>query len=342
MIRYTAPNPYQKKSRFSAFVSSFFSSGSSLSESTGKLILPAQMRAPKQLSQFHKNVMAYDGLHVETGEVVTYDDAVLDTIEITPLADENHQDETHKFHIIKFNGNGGMFEDLALDYATEAKRLDATVIAFNYRGVGGSNSTNPKIFQDLITDGIAQVQRLIAKGINSEKIMVDGISLGGVVATMVASHFHKAGLPIYLWNDRSLSKISKAAAGFVTPELSGIFGDPIASSLESSSWSVLKPAGWEADAAKAYNEIPEKYKAYMFVAKKSERSKGDGVIAPRAALHEGVKAFEKKGQFRTANKVLSYSLFGGHNDARVDLISADNPEINGQMIFDSAVRRNRR
>jgi len=120
--------------------------------------------------------------------------------------------------IIKFNGNGGQYQDLLSQYGRDAQRLGKTVIGFNYRGVGNSQKT-PDTFQDLITDGIAQVQRLLDNGANPEHILLDGHSLGGGIATMVVEHFHKKGHHIYLWNDRSFASISKAAAGIIAPDL---------------------------------------------------------------------------------------------------------------------------
>ncbi|KTD10765.1 hypothetical protein Lgra_1731 [Legionella gratiana] len=339
MFRYEAPNPYNSEESFFSFLN--FSSISS-SESIGKLVLPSQWLEPKNISEITLNQFAHvNNLIIEGGYVGTHDHAVLDTIELKPTAESNKPLKNQHF-IIKFNGNGMLYQNVLRDYAYDANKLNVTVIGFNYRGVGNSKKT-PTTFQDLVTDGIAQVQRLLDSGVDSKKITVDGLSLGGGVATMVASHFHNIGKPVYLWNDRSFASISKAAAGVVAPEVDNIFGEVLATSCESASWSLMKPAGWEVNVAKAYNAIPDEYKNHMYVAKKSNRSYGDGVIAHRASLHEGVKQDEKKRGIRTGHKVYAQNGFfgGGHNMSRSDLVSAENTFLSGQDQFETFIRNHR-
>lgn len=338
MFTYQAPNPYPERSSFFSFLSGLPSS----SQSIGGLVLPAQWRPPTKLSdgKLASMVQGYNVV-VEGGHVGTHDGAILDTIEVNSLGDASSPVNT-RHYIIKFNGNGMQYEDAVSSYARDANRLDASVIGFNYRGVGNSKKT-PDTFQDLVTDGIAQVQRLLDKGVDSKKITLDGLSLGGGVATMVAAHFHQLGKPVYLWNDRSFASISKAAAGMVAPESEGIFGNAFGTSLETSSWSVMAPAGWDANVAKTYNSIPVEYKGHMYVAKKSNKSYGDGVIAHRASLHRGVKPYEKTYGLKTGHKVYAQSRMfgGGHNMQRSDLVSAEDQRLSGQDVFESFVRSHR-
>lgn len=336
MIEYIAPKPYPEKSP--GFFSSFFSFSSSSSYSSvntniGKLILPAQWRTPekntnKQLAQI---ALVYD-LRINGGFIGTHDEALLDTIEMTPNS-KAHLPTHKKRFIIKFNGNGGQYQDFLPAYGYDVHKLNATVIGFNYRGVGHSKKI-PLSFQDLVTDGIAQVQRLFDDGATAEYILLDGHSLGGGVATMVAAHFHKINMYISLWNDRSFATISKAAAGIISPALPGFAGSSIETSVESTSWSIMKPSGWDANVADAYKNIPSEYKNHMFVAKKSDKSQGDGVISHQASLHKGVK---EQG-LSTGNKVYAGTMFG-HNASRKDLISKENPELNGQDLFENFARK---
>lgn len=339
MFRYEAPNPYNNEGSFFSFLNS---SSISSSQSIGKLVLPAQWREPQNIGEMTLNQFAHaNDLLIQGGYVGTHDSAVLDTIELKPKAESNLPLRNQHF-IIKFNGNGMFYQDALRDFAYDANKLNVTVIGFNYRGVGNSKKT-PETFQDLVTDGIAQVQRLLDSGVDSKKITIDGLSLGGGVATIVASHFHKLGKPVYLWNDRSFASISKAAAGVVAPEIDNIFGNTLATSFEYTSWSLMKPAGWDVNVAKAYNAIPDEYKNHMYVAKKSARSYGDGVIAHRASLHEGVKQDEKKKGIRTGHKVYAtHGLFGGgHNMSRSDLVSAENTSLSGQDQFENFIRNHR-
>ncbi|ARB91688.1 alpha/beta hydrolase [Legionella longbeachae] len=336
MFRYEAPNPYNNEGSFFSFLTS---SSVSSSHKIGKLVVPAQSREPKTIGEMTLNQFAHtNGLVIQGGYVGTHDSAVLDTIELKPKTESNSSLGNQHF-IIKFNGNGMFYQDVLHDFAYDANKLNVTIIGFNYRGVGNSKKT-PETFQDLVTDGIAQVQRLLDSGIDSKKITLDGLSLGGGVATMVASHFHKIGKPVYLWNDRSFASISKAAAGVIAPEIDNIFGETLSTSFEYTSWSLMKPAGWDVNVAKAYNEIADEYKNHMYVAKKSALSCGDGVIAHRASLHEGVKQDEKKRGISTAHKVYAQNGFfgGGHNMSRSDLVSAENTSLTGQDQFDNFIR----
>ena len=230
------------------------------------------------------------------------------------------------------------FQDHLVDYAREAKRLATTLVAFNYRGVGASTG-QPANLQQLVTDGIAEVQRLLDEmRVQSTHIILDGISLGGAVATLVARHFHQKGLPINLWNDRSLSTLSKAATSMIAPEIPGLLGTMSKRAVEGSVSSVLTPSGWDANVAEAYRAIPAMYKGYMVVAKLSAHSAGDGIIGHRASLHRAVIREEKQTGIKTGHKVLSRGLFGGHNEPRRNLISKRDHSVNGQILFDNFVR----
>lgn len=336
MFEYKAPNPYQKKSFFS-----FLSSVSS-AESIGKLVLPAQSRDPFNVSESKLNQISaeYD-LTIQGGYIETHDAAMLDTIELKPNAVAK-QSLDKQYFIIKFNGNGMLYQDALRNFGYDANKLGATIIGFNYRSVGQSKKS-PQTFQDLITDGIAEVQRLLDQGVDSQKITLDGLSLGGGVATMVASHFHTIGKPVYLWNDRSFASISKAAAGMVAPEANNIFSEAITTSCESTSWSLMKSTGWDVNVAKAYNAIPDQYKSHMYVAKKSDHSCGDGVIAHSASLHQGVKNDEKKRNVKTGHKMYAKnSIFGGHNMSRNELVSAENPSLTAQDQFEGFIKNNKK
>lgn len=339
MFSYTAPNPYEKKSFFSSFFSSLFSISSS--ESIGKLVLPAQWREPTNVSEMTlKQFAASYDLVIQGGYVHTHDDAMLDTIELKPKSELNKAIDKQDF-IIKFNGNGMLYQDALRNFAYDANKLGATVVGFNYRGVGNSQKT-PATFQDLVTDGIAEVQRLLDSGADSKRITVDGLSLGGGVATMVTSHFHKMGKSVYLWNDRSFASISKAAVGMVAPKTKNIFDETLTTSFEFTSSSLMKSAGWDVNVAKAYIAIPDAYKSHMYVAEQSVRSDGDGVIAHRASLHEGVKDEEMKRRVTTGHEVYAKNgLFGGHNMSRRDLLSAENPSLSGQDEFEKFVKNHR-
>ena len=301
MINYQTPDPYLQSNNSFSFLNSLSSSSS---QSIGKLVLPAQWREPENLSaQKLRNLSEKFNLDIDAGYIGTHDDATIDTIQFAPQSERSKSNDQQRF-IIKFNGNGMQYTDAVDNFAYDAAKLKETVIAFNYRGVGNSKKA-PVKFQDLVTDGIAQVQRLLDAGVNPKNITLDGLSLGGAVATMVAYHFHQHGKQVHLWNDRSLSSLSKVAARMLAPTLPGLVGDIAGASSESSAWSAMKLTGWEVDVASAYHAIPNEFKGYMVVAKQSNHSYGDGVIPHKASLHKGVRTSEKIAHSETGHKVLA-------------------------------------
>lgn len=328
---YTAPNPYPSNtSVITQFVNAIFaiisSSTASSSQSIGEIILPAQGRGPSGSQAGAIRILSDQyNLFIETGSVKTFDGADLDSIEFTSV-------EKTKRYIIKFNGNGAQYQDSLAAFAQDAKTLKANIVGFNYRGVGNS-TPKPTTYQDLVTDGIAQVQRVLDLGVPSTSILLDGHSLGGSVATMVAKHFHDKKLPVYLWNDRSFASLARAAAGIVTPDSIS----SIESTVATSSYVALETVQWNADVATAYNSIPEEYKGYMFVSKKSGNNKGDGVISNPASLHKGVKFFEQRNNISTGHKMVTLYDEPGHCVSRSELVEKDGSK-NAQEIYEGFVR----
>ena len=138
------------------------------------------------------------------------------TREFTPPANIEKDPTTTK-HIIYFKGNGMRYEEDIESMKKDALDLNATVIGFHHSNFGGSGRCNPNgsiepiapsSQKELIQEGIAQVQRLIDKGVPSNLIILHGHSLGGGIATLVAWHFEQQGTPVKLYNDRSFSSIS--------------------------------------------------------------------------------------------------------------------------------------
>lgn len=328
---YEAPNPYPITllDKLSNMWSS--SLGDSFSSSSGSLrdsVLPALGRGAKVLTQYKINHLASEyNVSIDEGWVMTHDGASLQTVEVV-----SKQPDAHRY-VLKFNGNGGMYQDLIEEFAKDAQALNATVVGFNYRGVGKSE-LKPKQFKKLVTDGIAQVNRLlIEKNVSPEQVLLDGHSLGGSVAIMVAKHFHDKGIKVYVWNDRSFSTLSSAAAGIISNQLPSLSE----SSLSVSSYAVLKPLGWEVDAAKAYKAIPYTHKGYMVVDKESGMGVGDSVISHQASLHQSVKKAEQKSGHQTG-----YTFFhpfeAGHNQPRASLKQSDNRDKSAQTVFEEFVK----
>lgn len=324
---YQAPNPYPPTLR-EKFVGLFPDWSSSSSASLADVIVPAVGRRPKILGDREKaRLESGFGVGIDEGWVSTHDGARLQTIQV-----DSKQADSHRY-IVKFNGNGGLYQDLVEEYAEDAASLNASVIGFNYRGVGKSELT-PTQYYKLVTDGIAQVNRLLLeKGVSPDNILLDGHSLGGSVAVMVAKHFHDKGIKVFVWNDRSFSSLARAAGGIVANVVTSL----PESSLACSSYSVLKPLGWQVDAANAYKKIPYTHKGYMVVDKASARGEGDAVIAHKASLHEGVRKSEEKLGHKTGHSFF-HPYEGGHNLSRKSLNQCDEPDTSAQTVYENFVK----
>jgi len=339
MRSYHAPNPYENNSITGLyFIDSFLQGVASIpnvlfGSSSSSLILPAQNR--KLESKFAAEEKEYKEYNLKKINIITHDNAELDSIEVTSKLDKELL-PSNKIYIIKFNGNGALYEYQVDSYIRDTKKLKCSVVGFNYRGVGESKG-DPMSKSSLVIDGIAEVQRILDKGILPKNIVLDGVSLGGAVATLVAKHFHGKGFKINLFNDRSFSSISSTAVNMILREDS-----VISRSCKSCASSTLFVSDWEMNAAAAYKTIPAAHKGYMFVIEKNKaypQNQGDGVIPHKSSLHVAVAKTEGQGDKVWPMLTSSACFFGGHNAHRVNLISKDNPEKTGQDVFEEFVLR---
>lgn len=181
-------------------------------KAVGHLVLPAQHNdfswESSEVVQLKDNNPAM--LH-EAHTIITHDGAELDTLQITPRTLESTADRNKKY-IINFVGNGMAFEQIAHDMQADATALNRVVIGFNLRGVSASTGQATSK-DDLITDGIAQVQRLLDAGVPPQNITLKAHSLGGGIATLVAYHFHQHQQPVNLFNCRSFSSLTNFVVG---------------------------------------------------------------------------------------------------------------------------------
>lgn len=300
----------------------------SLGERVGKIILPAQT------SNFDSNIdkdIEYarePHLSYTKYQVKTHDGAVLDTLEIQHVSqnDENIDPQYQKY-LINFVGNADCYENNFYDMRNDAKALETNVVGFNLRGVSQSTG-KAKSRDDLVTDGIAQVQRLLDKGVSPQNITLKGHSLGGAVSTLVAQHFHQSGQPINLFNSRSFSTLTNVLVGDIRLKRNEYgkkghqesFGRKVLGGL-------LKPfikfgivlVKWEMNAGRAYKSIPDTHKDYIVV-----RSSKDGIVdhtlphsssvhkyltserrKQKAAIDKQIKAFDSTAPQRLLNNGLS-------------------------------------
>lgn len=161
-----------------------------LGEWVSGLVLPAQNENFDDLAVSDDTVSNYneDDLICEKHDVITHDGAHLDTFEVRHRPQESIDPKYQKY-IINLVGNGMCYEHIIDDIKEDSKALKANVIGFNLRGVGQSTG-KAKSSEDLVADGIAQVQRLLDQGVSPQNITLKGHSLGAGVASLVAQHFH--------------------------------------------------------------------------------------------------------------------------------------------------------
>lgn len=128
----------------------------------------------------------------------TEDGIALDGLEYV----NNQTEPATQRWIIWFNPNGAAYEEEFPFLVKYANEVGASILAFNYRGVGLSLGS-PKTSRDLVRDGEAAMAELLRRGVQAEHILLHGHSMGGAVATHVRSLFPKGPLI----NDRSFRSL---------------------------------------------------------------------------------------------------------------------------------------
>jgi hypothetical protein len=279
----------------------------------GRLLLPAQglndtKASAEVLSKKIQRLNRSRKLRATQCIVKTHDDAALDTLEINYQYKETIQPDQQQY-LIHFVGNNMGYEDIVDEMEEDAKKLKCHVIGFNLRGVRQSTG-HPTSAADLVTDGIAQVQRLLDVGVDAEHVNLKGFSIGAGVATLVAKHFHDQGKKVYLFADRPFSNLTHAGVGHIrtaakaeehtghTETLGGKILGEFAKPFIKIGLNLLK---WEMEVADAFKTIPESHKEYIVVrsSKKDRKQYGnklkdDPVVTYYASLHVALRDERRK------------------------------------------------
>lgn len=133
--------------------------------------------------------------------ICTEDNVLLDGV----TWKNNSSETASKRWIVWFNANGFLYETILEFLQRYARSIDASFLAFSYRGVARSQHVLPFEFRDLVLDGQAAVDWLTrSESIDASQILMHGHSLGGAVATAVRLTRHPQGPLI---NDRSFSSL---------------------------------------------------------------------------------------------------------------------------------------
>lgn len=221
--------------------------------------------------------------NIEFFTLKTPDGSELDSAQVIGEDEETKPMNERKF-IITCIARDQNFINWIKDLNYTAKNLGATAIGFNYRGVDYSRGlvwTN----SNLIADVLAQVERLINLGADPQNICLDGMCLGGAIATIAAAKLHDKGMKVKLNNERSFTSIPRLVFGFIAPELQKAnWWSPLTYGrfmLAGIVYIVFTPliwlAGWHVDAEKAWNRIPAQDKIYSVV-RDRENKVYDGIV----------------------------------------------------------------
>lgn len=339
-------------------------------ERVGKRIFAAQNYSQYEimLRTFEMNTILEEAVDISSEKFVvhTYDGAQLDTIAIRnkTLPKDNQQP-----YIINFLGTSQYYQMNSASYPmvdmliNDARALNCNIIGFNFRGVG-TEDNKPRSENDLVTDGIAQVQRLLNQNIAPDKIVLNGVSLGAGVATLVVEHFHNNGINIRLFNDRSFSSMTDVIVGwirigdlnrFLAQGPAEIRNDEIRGYSESRwnillgwvAWPFIKLAlsltKWDINAGAAYANISKKDKACMYISSLEARKSGenppvdDCIISSFAQIKSRIKP--NKLHAAAMQTIDEQPDHDGHFKMRNQIINSCDKNQTGQDFFYSVLRK---
>ena len=217
----------------------------------------------------------------------TADDAVLDSIEFSCTEEYKKPMSQRKF-VIMCLANGQNYIDWIKDYHFTAKEIGCTVIGFNYRGIDYSQGM---IWTEdnMISDAMAQVRRLVSLGANPANIGIEGMCLGGTIATLTCALAHDRQLKVKLFNERGYRSIPRALAGVFLPRVGSSLWNPInwlryllAAIVYVVSTPFIGLAGWYMDAGSRWDRIPSTDKGYAVVRNFNDSDpnapKEDGIV----------------------------------------------------------------
>jgi effector protein SdbA len=212
----------------------------------------------------------------------TYDNAVLDSVSLSSENEESKPMHERKF-IITCLANGQNYMRWMKDFSYSSKQIGCTVIGFNYRGIDFSRGL-VWTEKNMIDDALAQVRMLLAQGAKPENIGLEGMCLGGAVATLAVAQLHDENIKVKLYNERSFRSIARALAGVIFP---GVKSNPfnplnwLRYVLGGLIYLVVTPfimiSCWHMDVGSRWDAIPEEDKNYSTV-RNFEDPNGDAPV----------------------------------------------------------------
>jgi len=271
-----------------------------------KILLAQQSDYQTTYEKDYKPASNSPNIEWESHTIILENGAEIDTREMKHISQKD-KSNAKKEYFIHFAGNAMCYEQNLDNLIQQADEFEFNIICFNYAGVSHSTGrTNSK--SDAVRAGIAQIERLLAHGVDPENIYTPGRSLGGGFATLVAEYFHSRGKKINLFNQSSFSNITNVVMGSIRKEGSGMDTGHqegrLGKVLSYLAWPFVKIAlvltDWEIEAADAYKKIPDTHKEYMLIrSSKESRLKmphitDDPVITHYSSLHLGLQSERRK------------------------------------------------
>lgn len=172
-------------------------------------ILPALRFSKAKLDEKRAQFLS-NPLHearCQRSAIQTVDGVKLDTMIINHPLQQHLPPNNQKF-IIFFNDYQDSYETMAPNLIKLSDQTDASIYAFNYRGVGRSEGFPTKA-EDLMKDGEALVQRLFSQGIHPANILIQGSGLGAAIGAHVAALHQEPGYEMNYCGDRTFSSLTE-------------------------------------------------------------------------------------------------------------------------------------
>ncbi len=197
----------------------------------------------------------------------------IDSVEIKPNKALSKNKPGNGLYILCFYGKGEYYESRFRDMALFAKNTGAAIIAFNPKGFHVSTGKT-QILSDIVDDGIAVVDYLLARNIDFSQIVFYGNSLGALVQELVSRYFRMVkSINFRQINSNSFNRLSAVFASNA-----GVFF------LKKIVFSLMKYARWEADYDEDYYKTGI-YRCYLW-------REGDKIIKPVAAFYSKVNILQ--------------------------------------------------
>lgn len=250
----------------------------------------------------------YRKLHEKTGydfaqnknrvrffKLQTTDNAVLDSVEISQKSHANEDIKNRRF-IISCMPRSNNYIDWIKQYQVYAKNLDATIIAFNYRGIGLSKGII-RSQNNIYNDAYAETQRLLLEGARPENIALMGECVGGNVATHTAGTLHQQGIPVKLYNARSFRSLTAIIEEKAKPEKNASLANPLTwlhwikyAFVKLFVFVFVKSANWELNVDKQFLAIPPHDRDFLVVRSKKD-SQGQHFADDEMVPHDGASIY---------------------------------------------------